>query len=254
MRKIILIIVIVVIIIVNTSCSDILIIGKQIYSYKYFFKEEDKIKFAKAIVREDIKKMKYYINKGIDVNFIGAEGITPLYLSVIKKKYKSFVFLLENKADPNYDIKGKYSILEQCLYIKDSRFLIKAIEFGGIINKENSDDISLLERSINKDVPIENFLILLKYGANPNCSIKVGRNPLIDSLFAREYKRTIYLIEYGGEISITKEIERYFFRELENSQHFEGTRQLKERDELVKYLKEKFNIEVKLKYPNGRKK
>jgi hypothetical protein len=72
--------------------------------------------------------------------------------------------------------------------------------------------------------------------------------------------KIILLLEYGADLNNTEMIKLYkreitlknlFIEELENNVQAKGSKELKEELELVKYLKEKFNIEVNLKYPNG---
>lgn len=57
--------------------------------------------FLEHVLNQDLIGMNSMINNGYDVNASGKNGITPLYYAMLKKKKKSFDFLLDNGANPN---------------------------------------------------------------------------------------------------------------------------------------------------------
>ncbi len=66
-----------------------------------------------------------------------------------------------------------------------------------------------------------------------------------------KYEFIIHLIEYGSNFFKNPNYKSKFIKEMEETKPYKNTKYFEEREELLKYLKKKYNITVKLKYPEG---
>jgi|GEM_PF-5491221 len=231
----------------------------------YFFEDKDILKLIKYIKAGKDNEIRELLNKGIDINYIGKDGISPLYYFFIKKDFISFKKALELGADPNADPPKIYRLIDASMRYKDDKFFKLLLEYDVDLNYRPENSEPLLKSALHSTVDIKYLKMLLDKGIGLSYSEFLTNNPLLTALSNREYKKIIILLEYGADLNNTDNFEVYkgkttirklFLERLESNTYaqFEGTKELKEQLELVKYLKEKFNIDVKLKYPNGRPK
>lgn len=238
-------------------------INGRTYYLPKFYNQGSYLSFSKAIVAEDLKKMERYMEMGLDLNKAGEDGITLLYLALVKRKYESFCFLLKKGADPDYAPPSKKSIVVYCLQIEDVRFLEKLIDYGVDFNIERPGRVRIIHDALSPVVPDKNFKVLLESDIDLNYSKSFTKSIFLEALLAQQYNKIVMLFEHGailddemihyvrsGEFTL-KEL---FIKEFEKKMYIElkGSEELKEQQELVKYLKEKQGIVVNPLYPDGK--
>lgn len=231
---------------------------------KDIFKDEKVIELIKSVKAGNDKVVRQLLEEGINIDSEGTQKITPLYYFFLKKDYKSFKKLLELGANPDVDPEGlgMYCLINASMTINDDRFFKSLLEHNVNVNyiPENSEPV--LKFSLSYTVNIKYLKMLLEHGIKLTYSDNLRSSPLLTALTYREYKRVILLLEYGAELNDRELIKLYkreitqkelFIDHLENYTQAPGSKLLKEQQELVKYLKDKYGIEVHLKYPEGRK-
>lgn len=203
---------------------------------------------CKAAEKDDIAELDRLVEEGADVNAVGKHGVTPLLWSMMgdeSKCRKSFVRLLEHGADPNATIAVERefpfwwwyiepyhgeSVTSLCAGMKDSSFLIAALEHGGDPNYTDSWGrtpifLAISERPRHLRLfrsMSDNVRILLEGGANPNHSSLGSGSPLLNTVqanfittngFRSDYETALVLLEHGAVWRL--EDEKLSFIELE---------------------------------------
>lgn len=236
------------------GCDRTIKIGNKSYTIKYFFKDEKVIEFIESILDHDFEKVENLVKDGLDINAIGKDGMTPLFLCFAGKNIEGFKKLLELGANPNYVVKDGPALLNLCISEENSRYLEELLKHGGDPNKVFENHQHPLNDASTSGKYIDNFILLLKYGADPNFSMDVIDNPVIEALRTRQYKYVQILLENGAKIFSSDKLKKNFIEKMESYVQFEGTKEFNEQKELVRYLKESYDIVINLKYPNGRPK
>ena len=246
---------------------------KTIYGFgaKDVFVDKDQIRFIDLIKKGKYTEAEGMIKNGLDINFKNEQGITPLYYFYMKKDFKSFKKMLELGANPNVDPEGlgMYYLLDMTMSTKEDRYFKLLLEYNVDINyapptiNGTKMGTSPLEFSLSYDTDIKYLKMLIEHKINPYYSDHPLHSPIYDALTIREYKRVILLLDYyPGYLSDEKNIittkgekrtlKDIIVKHLEEYNQAPGSQLLKDQRALVKYLKERFDIDVKLQYPNGR--
>jgi hypothetical protein len=238
---------------------------------KDVFLDKDQLRFIDLIKKSKYTESDEMIKNGIDINFKNEKGVTPIYYFYLKKDFKSFNKMLELGADPNVSPQGlgMYYLLNATMLIKEDRFFKLLLEYNVDINyapqtvNGRRTEASVLEFSLKYDIDVKYLKMLIEHKIKPYYSEHPAHSPILWALSTRDYKKIIILLEYypayltddksiitttGDRITIKDR----FIHDLENNAQMSGSQYLREQQELVKYLKDKFNIDVHLQYPNGR--
>lgn len=76
--------------------------------------------FIEAICMWDFEKVKLYIEKGIDVNFIDEDGKSPLYNAIYSKAPVELCkLLIQEGANVNFTFKEEINVWSQIIYYAD---------------------------------------------------------------------------------------------------------------------------------------
>lgn len=124
---------------------------------------------ANAAAAGDTTKIVELVERGVDVNYAGTSGVTPLWWAIADDNYEGFAALLEHGADPNAQTDKIWSVMSLAAISKDIRFLQLAVNNGGDINLRGQTD---------------------------------GRTPLYTAVSARNEENVRYLIEQGAELNV----------------------------------------------------
>ncbi len=237
----------------QVGCTTTILINGHVYYVEEFFTDKKAIELTSAAVEGDIPKVEKLVAEGVNIDSRGKDGITPLYLALIAKNYEGFEKLLQLGAEPNIDLPKGPDILYVCLAYPDSRFLKAALKYGADPNKEYSSSYYLLTYAALIDFPIDNIKMLLDGGANPDIALDIIQNPFLTAIQTRHYRTAQLLLEYGSKALENDTIRKEAIDAIEKSAQFEGSKELAERTELVKYLEEVKGLKLKLLHPEGTK-
>ncbi len=139
-----------------------------------YFADDLQVRFVEAVAKGNEKRMREYLQQGVDVNAVGRQGMRPLFWAFVKRSPKGVRFLLENGADPN----------------------IRAQT-----NPEDESTISPIElAAIAEDC--EYLRLLLKHGANPNTALSYGDRTVIGGAVMNNRMGNVrILIEAGADLN-----------------------------------------------------
>jgi len=172
-----------------------------------------------ALVKEDVKTIKYLINLGADVNIkigskeYGKDHLSIFYSIIIGNK-DIFLMLIENN-DILYDVPNDqnqtpliYLMNDHHFLLKDKlemieKLLIKGANVNFIDNYKNSPLIYAVQ---NRQLPI--IKLLVKYGANVNY-INKGKSLLMYAIELGEVKITKYLIDHHANVYFKDKFDYY---------------------------------------------
>jgi ankyrin repeat protein len=227
------------------------------------FNDSKVIEFISVVKKGDMKKTEQLIAGGFDIDSENKNGITALYYFFLERDFKSFERCLELGANPNVAPVGlgMFYLLNAAMDINDQRYFDLLIKFNVDINyipatkTSGRSPIKFAMFTSVKPVYLEK---LLKKGVNPVNIDSFIENPLFFALSGREYKKVKLLLEYYPEyLNDTKKfklkgrektIKEMFIEDLESYTQFKGSKLYFDQLELVKFLKDKFGIELTLKY------
>lgn len=81
-----------------------------------YFQDERVVALCKAIEANDLAAMRDQIDKGVDVNAVGKNGMTPLLWAFPDRKLERFTLLLEHGANPNIPLTGDVGLKDQSFH------------------------------------------------------------------------------------------------------------------------------------------
>lgn len=91
------------ILVISTGCKH----EQEHYNSKDYVKDKESkvedpgILIFEAIAQGDLEKVKAYLSQGVDINYKGQGGVTPLIAAVKGNKYNLIDYLIQEGADPN---------------------------------------------------------------------------------------------------------------------------------------------------------
>ena len=219
------------------------------------FDNDDVVKLIRYVRMKNEKGIKEMIESGVDINYKGYKNITPLYFFFMEKDYPSFKKMLEIGANPNVspDGLGLYSLLNFSMQRKDDRYFKTLLEYKVNINHAHNDEPPLAFALYN-NIDIKYLRMLIEHKVNPYYYDKEediqrywSNNPLVNTVVAaRGYLKAILLLEYYPDYLKDERIKKIFIREVKRHGKEVETRYRNEQLELIRYLKEKFDIETHL--------
>ncbi len=238
--------------------SNCMLLSQTMYKPEDFFKDNKVLELIKNVKSGDIKKAKELLNSGVNINAESDNFVTPLYYFFLKRDYPSFKRMLELGASPDVYPTGLgfFSLIDFSIDIMDDKYFKLLLEYNVNLeyerNQRNGDPPLLF--SLYDIVNIKYLKMLIEHGININNNDGHWvSSPLFLALSRREYKKAILLLESGADFINNESIKKGFIKELESDtiSQGKGTPKLKEQQQIVKYLKEKFNLDIKLYYPDG---
>lgn len=163
-----------------------------------FFKTELQRNLAEAISVGDVAKFKVLVEEGAELNYLGAEGMTPLMWSIAKQNYDSLSGLLELGADPNLRTDAG-SAVELAAILEDPKYLRALLENGGDVDIAigKSGRTVLFETVLHEKM--DNLQLLVEYGANINHQSKSGESVLSYAISSDSYGVALMLLKLGAD-------------------------------------------------------
>jgi uncharacterized protein len=167
-----------------------------------YFDTQPQIDLADAITKSDTNKMQVLIAGGADVNYLGSEGMRPLFWALAKQNITAFRFLLNNGADPNVVAVREQSSAESALTLAaimdNSEYLQELLAHGA---NPNLPIASWRETAIYNAILNErtnNISILLKNGADIDWKDASGTTPLDHAIGMTSFRMALFLYRAGA--------------------------------------------------------
>jgi ankyrin repeat protein len=168
------------------------------------------VQLANAVASGDNRLAQLTLDDGVDVNFVGREGMTPLFWAISKQNVDGFRWLLDHGANPNTltrwqaaDGQAKVaSALELAAVMKDSSYLQSLLDHGADPNAITNDFEQTPIYAVIMRRGIDNINLLLKYHANPNHQDKFLKTPMLEAVSARMYTIALLLLQSGADPTI----------------------------------------------------
>lgn len=174
--------------------------GDLNYNVTEVFGATAALALAKAAGRGDVAEITRQLAAGIDINTVGAHGITPLWWSAWVENYVGFVALLEKGANPNYVRQEGLSLMLYVTRMKDARFLETVLRHKG---DPNLLDNGIVETPIFRALMLpnrRNLDLLLAAGADLNMQDEGGWTPAMRAIAAAgDYKIVWEFLQRGAD-------------------------------------------------------
>lgn len=189
-------IIILMLVLVASGCSKTRFGGMTINDA---FEDPAVVRLVEAALDGQEQEIKSLVKKGADVNYVGKEGVTPLFWVMMKRSKTGMKRLLMAGADPNYKAidSRQYSAVNYAAGGDDSQFLEILLEYGGDPNSIKGDrGDSSLQVAIYQN-RVENVKLLMKYGADINLPGSLRSTAAETAVKLNRFDLAVYLLEQG---------------------------------------------------------
>jgi len=172
------------------------------------FYDESSMPLIEAVIANKPDEITQALKLGIDVNVLGEHKVTPLLVSFLLEKRKSYQALLESGANPNifseasqpYDFYKQASVMFASAGLDDSYYLELALAHGGDPNLHNpykpGGNISPVFKAVMSSQP-KNLQILIDHGANLEKDLN-GNTVIFDTVTTRQFNMLWQLVDGGA--------------------------------------------------------
>lgn len=167
------------------------------FDVSHFYESESYQELLIASARGDVERIDK-LARGLDVNKVGNEGMTPLMWALMAYSYEGAEALLRNGANPNYRAEHNGASPMFIAAISPStRGLNLLLDHGGDPNMVELNT-SVLSEALNASKQ-ENARLLLSRGADIDLRIPVTtRNALSEAFSKTRFDNVLFLLENGA--------------------------------------------------------
>ncbi|MFE6863645.1 ankyrin repeat domain-containing protein [Nocardia sp. NPDC057668] len=153
---------------------------------------------AKAVVKDDARKVNLLLAKGATLDGVGIEGlnVSVLMLALIARRRKAFRALLEAGADTRHHDDDGATVLHYAARIEDPWYLRTLLEYPVDVNIADSKAGTSPLIDAESD---EQFRMLIAAGADPNTRGRWGGAALHDAAQRLCYEQVLDLLEAGAD-------------------------------------------------------
>src|SRR5690606_22468830 len=144
-----------------------------------FFDKPEVIALALAALDNDEKRVKMLIQQGVDINYQGKDGMTPLLWVFGQQGQKGFDLLLRLGANPNYPVITGGSVMTFSAEAANLVYLEMALDHGGDPNYFNLHRKHNLIFDAISPGRLEHVKLLVEHGADINATDGVGDMPIM---------------------------------------------------------------------------
>ncbi len=164
------------------------------------FDDPKTVNLCTAVMAGDIDAIDKLVSDGVDVNFRGKDGMTPLLFSMGGFNKLGLERLMELGADPNLQTENKDSYMRYAARANDIDYLKMGLSHGGDPNLRGKMGRTLLfEAAMENNESVEESLdLLLKNGADINAVSKgVLENAAMAAARINQYIPALFLLQKG---------------------------------------------------------
>jgi ankyrin repeat protein len=175
------------------------------YPIDYYFDDPQMIEFGEAIAKGRAKKIRELAEKGLDVNFLGNDDMTPLMLALGAQQKESLRVLLELNADPTFVSPNReVNVVSIAAGASDSEFLEILLEGGG--NPDQVDHLGRPALSIAAmNNQLKNLELLIEAGADINSTDKSNTTAALNAALINQFEAVVFLLENGADPKIVSD-------------------------------------------------
>ncbi len=172
---------------------------------RILYSKEDLL--IKAIENDDTPKVNKFLSKGANVNVENQEGMTALWMAIVKDHVELFNFLIENQSKIDFT---RYDT--PCLVYaatKGNIQIVKAlVKLGADVNAQDADGhTALYEAVTHKKFKVVKYLI--QQGANVDVQYQHGFTALVFAIRFKSNKIFKVLLEANADVNIIPSTDGY---------------------------------------------
>lgn len=179
-----------------SGCSWAVQNGESMDAGKYFTNDDVK-SLAISAANGEVDNVKYLVKKGVNVNSIGREDMTPLIFALINGNKDGVSALLDSGANPNLIATNGASMVVLSAITEDDYYLKDALSHGGnpnILDPKGKRTALVQSIFYNK---VKNAQLLLEGGADVNGVYAEGDDlPILIAASADKYDFVVLFLEY----------------------------------------------------------
>jgi ankyrin repeat protein len=171
---------------------------------KDIFGEAGARDLARAAAKGDRHRVDELLSKGVDINYSGEHGITPLWWAIMSDNYVGFAYLLDRGANPSARvIDGFDNIMQVAARMLRPDYLKKALSKGGNPNLVGEGIYSTpLLAAINRN-RLDNIEILIDAGANIDAQLPIsGLTPAMMAVMGGDFREAYLLLQKGADTTL----------------------------------------------------
>lgn len=195
---------------------DLRLLGEKMNAEDYF-RDPNNVALVRAAASGDIKEIDELVNKGVNVNVVGHQDMTPLIWTLIHKNKRSLRRLLELGADPNFVAQNGASSVTIAAGANDQDYLKIILKNEGNPNLIDTETgkTALMVATCQKR--LENIDLLLEYGADIDGKGRFGSTALLTAAALNFFDVVHYLLERGADPDIRNPTGADLFYYVENN-------------------------------------
>ncbi|MGD8690005.1 MAG: ankyrin repeat domain-containing protein [Gammaproteobacteria bacterium] len=178
-----------------SACATYRVAG---HSVSEVFPDPKVQELVKALMDHDFDRAKALTQQGADINYVGEDGLTPLYWVTATKDLITIENALKLGANTNhhYEAHDGKTIITGAAYGGSPELLQLLLKYGGDPNSADQiGETALMRAAMNGRM--DNIKVLLNNGADINGHMSAFLSAPVEAILQGKYDIAIYLVEHG---------------------------------------------------------
>ncbi|WJM85388.1 ankyrin repeat domain-containing protein [Dickeya chrysanthemi] len=171
--------------------------GRSMQASEFF--KPPMVNVLSSIQKGDEAAARQQLAQGVNLNVLGAEGITPLLWLMMQQDQAGARLALKLGADPNFRTGTGTTAVNMAAGAKSPEWLKMMLDAGGDPNSMDANKSPVLFSAINES-RWENINLLVERGADLNLEDAQKRNSALYAAYINEYETVCWLIEHGAKV------------------------------------------------------
>ncbi|ACT07644.1 Ankyrin [Dickeya chrysanthemi Ech1591] len=171
--------------------------GRSMQASEFF--KPPMVNVLSSIQKGDEAAARQQLAQGVNLNVVGAEGITPLLWLMMQQDQAGARLALKLGADANFRTGTGTTAVNMAAGAKSPEWLKMMLDAGGDPNSMDANKSPVLFSAINES-RWENINLLVERGADLNLEDAQKRNSALYAAYINEYETVCWLIEHGAKV------------------------------------------------------